>query len=398
MSVLTIASLGLLGILGAQDPDVRADRPAPVLQPPIPSIELVGEERPAPPDGRIERNGHLGDRFTEEGQRVRYAFDAGAGEVSIFDVGTWGYSRGWRSRAALRILDAEGSELVAQRRPGGTTSRLFQHFEAPADGTYVLELSADEQYFRYTVVRHSGYAARRPGESRTILERGPSFGFLPGPRAVDLWRVPVKAGESIALRIRPTHPQAQELARQARAAAPLKLIEGERLVPGLDPAERRASAEGATRRDLRRAQGMAFPGLVIDIVTADGTPIATDGHYHLWRPEADGEVDVSVRIFEGATGVLYELGLQRDVPLSRVTGYVGDRDDEPVPGIEVHLIAEDRVDHLASAVSGADGEWSTEVPPGRYSVLLRRPEGKLETVHVVVEEEGTTEVNTIYEH
>lgn len=383
--------IGTLVLVGLLVP--AGDRPAPVLQPQVPPIEL-GEDRPSPRGGTIDRDGHVAERFTAEGQVARYTFEANKGELSLFDVGTWGYSRGWKCRAGLKILNEGGKTLAASRRRGGTTSRLFTAFVAPETGTYTLELSAEEQYYRYTVVRHCGY---RRTAHRTHGGRGAEHGHLRGPKASQSWRIPVKAGSWTQVRVTPTHPEAKKLANQSRAADVGGVIRRANIRPSAEADADGAPQEGSTRRDLRRAQGLAFPFLVLDLVSTSGEPIERGVHSALWLPTEDGEVIATVRVSEGDLGVLYDLVVEPAVELARVRGYVGDLDDEPVAGVRVHLVHEARIDHVGSTTTSADGSWIAEVPPGRYTILQEAPDGTQEAIHVAVAADGSTEVNTIIE-
>ena len=103
-----------------------------------------------------------------------------SGELSLLDLATWGYARSWRSKASIRILDARGRVLFATHRSGETAYRRFVPFVAPRDGHYRYQLVSDEEFFRYTLVRHSDYRVDRSvvsfddqeADTDTCLEAG----------------------------------------------------------------------------------------------------------------------------------------------------------------------------------------------------------------------------------
>lgn len=397
LAALLLVAGAALSPVAAQD-----ERPAPVIQPPVPSIERAGpataeDAAVAPRAATLERDGFVADRFTATGQKVNYTFAATAGELSIFDLGTWGYSRGWKSKAGLRILGPSGTELAAAKKRGGTTSRLFQSFVAPKDGTYSVELDALEQYFRYTLVRHSHYRHRTGPEALELAEGRTTHGYLADHEDTVTYRVPVQAGQRIALRVNPTHPQAHKQAKVMRSRAPEKVVRGEAL--GMPPGRGGPAARtGEAQPSARSGRGMAFPRPALSIADPDGAAISPKTHFHAFTPDADGEVFVTVAAVEGLGGVLFNLEVLPDLRWFRVTGYIGDRDDDPVAGVTVHVLHEPEVDPLASVKTAEDGTWSADVVAGRLTLLMQRGDGPLEQVSLAVEAPGLSEINTIYTH
>ncbi len=393
----------LIVALGAAfTPAAQDERPAPVLQPPAPPIERAGpasaEDAAVVPTGSaLARDSFIADRFTADGQQVVYTFEAADGELSILDLGTWGYSRGWKATAGLRILGPDGAELVAAEESGGTTFRLFQVFVAPKEGTYSVELSALEQYFRYTLVRHSQYRYRPSPAPVELAKRPTTHGFLSDHTDTVTYRVPVRAGERVALRVNPTHPQAHKQARMMRSRARGKVVRGEPL--GMPRGRSSAAPEtGEPSRSATLAQGLAFPRLALSVAESDGAALSEKTHFHAFTPTTDGDVFVTVAAIEGRGGALFDLQVLRDLQWMRVTGYVGDRDDEPVSGVTVHILHDPEVDPLASVVTAEDGTWSAKVLAGRVTLLMQRGTSPLEQVSLAIEENGLSEINTIYAH
>ncbi|MCC6407957.1 MAG: hypothetical protein IT453_12405, partial [Planctomycetes bacterium] len=68
------------------------------VEPALPELPPVTRETPAPPrDGPLARNGAVVGAFGAQGERVRYSFDARAGETCSLDLACYGNARGWRS-------------------------------------------------------------------------------------------------------------------------------------------------------------------------------------------------------------------------------------------------------------------------------------------------------------
>ena len=143
----------------------RSEPRAPFVEPmpePLPQIELppvppLEDLDPflAPQDGCIERDTALADRFSDEQQRVGYRFEARAGELALLGLSTWGYGRGWHSRARIAILDERGKLLLEERHEGGEEWGALTPFVAPADGSYRYEIALEQGYFRYRLSRAS---------------------------------------------------------------------------------------------------------------------------------------------------------------------------------------------------------------------------------------------------
>lgn len=75
-------------------------------------------------------------------------------------------------------------------------------------------------------------------------------------------------------------------------------------------------------------------------------------------------------------GGLFDLTLEQAPGLVEISGFVGDQDDDPVPGITVHMLLEPNLDPVSTSIGDAGGEWTAYVPDGPYMVLITREEGE----------------------
>ena len=388
----------------------QVDRPAPVIQPEVPPTSMA---RP-PASVRLERDRHVAGRFTEAGQRVEYPFEARAGELSLFDLGNWGLSRGWSSTVELRVLGPADEELLSTSRAGGTVFREFEAFVAPADGRYRLEVSAPDAPFRFTLVRHSGFRPRPAGAVLPFGEAPFVHGYLADAEDDATYEVALEAGVPVLLRAALTHPQGEKQARVQRGRQPLRVTLGLALedVPargapsmgGRVRGEERGGGEAmdeAARRARRDAGLRSFPSLAVrvegpaDPEDASRAVLASGRHAALLVPASDGLHRLTVYARSKGEGGLFDLSIERAPALVDVTGFVGDADDDPVAGITVHLLLEPGFDPVASTESDAEGGWRASVPPGPYTVLLRRGgDGPVERLQTHVEE--ARELNAIW--
>ncbi|MCP3917380.1 MAG: carboxypeptidase regulatory-like domain-containing protein [bacterium] len=315
------------------------EHPAPTLQPEVPTADRDAND-PAPAGVPLVRDGAVTGRFVAEGQKVRYPFEARAGELSLFDLGTWGYERGWQSGARIAVLDGQGRELAAKTPSGGTVYRAFLPFVAPDDGTYAVELTAEQRSFRFTLVRHSGYRARSRGDLLATKERELVHGWLaPGEDRVT-YDLDLADGERVFVRVHDSHEAGRNQAR----------------------AERRRRPE--TARAGRAQRQPAFPRFV---VSTRGTRPA---HSLFYIADGPGPHRVTVGARGSNPGGLFDLELQRDPPFVHVHGTVGDHEDEPVAGVELHFVREPDFDDLGRATTDAQGRYRQPLLPGAYTIVL----------------------------
>jgi hypothetical protein len=339
--------------------------PAPAFpeDPRAPGPAREGKEVPAPAGGRIEPDSFVGDRFLAQGQRAAYEFEAQAGEFSLFELVTYGYERGWQSEAELTILDPAGKVLAVRRKGGGTVYRLVVPFTAPADGTYRIDLVAREQYFRYTIVRNVHLYPHEQGACYDLGSRSHVFDHLAEGTEEVRYALDVRAGEAIGLRVVPASPALRVPCRLERRAA----------IQGGEGADAVMAAEDPTA--MRSGGGMRGGGggswtPVLD-VRLDGEPLGPEGHYVSFVAPRAARVELLVRARSQKEGGIYELEIERSVPLQPVHGSVSDRDGDALAGRLVDFYREPELDLVATTTSGADGSYAAKVPAGDYTIRVR---------------------------
>lgn len=311
--------------------------------PPVPPITHP-DPALAPATGRIERDAALADRFTAEKQSVGYAFDAQAGELSLFSLMTWGYARGWHSLAHVRIRDEHGAVLREETRRGGAAWFGFTSFVAPHTGSYRYEIELEQGYFRYRLARYSSYRDRAAGALETLHGSGTTQGYLKSGADRSRYALRVARDELVALKVL----NAEEDGRK----------------------ERRTSTPERLKRGMQG--GLLHPQFRIQLVFEDERR-ADPGHYVLWRAPRAGELVVEVSADPQGDGGRFELSLVRAPRLIQVAGCVVDRDDEPLGGVELEFLLGADEDPVGSAVTAGDGAYAAMIPPGPYRILMRRP-------------------------
>lgn len=395
-AILTAAlALACAAHASAQEPLEVVEKPAPKLQPAVPSIER-DEQAPAPEGHALVRNGVATGRFVVEGQETRYPFDAREGELSLFDFGTWGYSRGWQSTARLTVIGPGGTKLLDALRPGGTVYRKFLPFVAPATGRYQLVLKAQKECFRYTLVRHSDYRARADGDLYAV--HGPRVhGWLADPGDRAHYAIMLAEGETVFLAARNTHEAARKAANSTRRKEPWQVVERQlgktTLQSAAGGAMRGAMEEGMRGMRGMRAASKSYPDLVVSIAGSGAAPTPST----LFTAPAAGTYTITVGGLGGDQdqGGLFDLVVQRSPEKVRVYGFVGDRDDEPVAGVALHFLREPDFDYVGTATTDAEGGYDTSVPPGSYTIFLAQgEEGRPQSLRTALQTER--EVNAVY--
>jgi Carboxypeptidase regulatory-like domain len=348
---------------------VVQDRPAPTIQPDVPPV--APREAPAPEPAELHRDGFVTGRLTVQGQKAVYTFEAKQGELSLFDLGDWGFTRGWASTIGLRITGPGGEVQLESEKAGGTVFRSFQAFSAPTTGRYSIELSAPRHGYRFTLVRHSSYQPRGAAEVRPLTGDRPLHGYLADADDEARYQVELEAGVPVLVWAGLTHPMGERQARSLRARQPLRVVRGKALVK---QGRRRPGMDEAAMRGALRPTKNDFPALTLEVRGPDGEVLTAGRHAALFTPPSSGRHLLTVSARGASEGGLFDLALELSPALVTVAGYVGDADDEPVAGVTVHLLLEPGFDPLVTARSDADGEWTTLVPPGAYTVLLLRAE------------------------
>jgi len=335
-------------------------RPAGVPLPTLPGIERT-EPFTAPPAGELGRDAALADRFTAAGQRTSYAFEARAGELSIFELATTGYARGWQAAGALRVRDADGRVVAAAENAGDVQFRVLLPFLAEAEGRYTLEVEPTRECFRYQLVRHSSYAvpAGRGALDVGAAERVHTW-LGAAPAAVRL-RVPVRAGEELVVRVEGTREEARAERRKRRE---VELGGGEEAMMAMG---------GRSMRMLPAGRGATAP-IFADarLVTADAPGLAQQtATLTRLEPTADGWLDLAI-VAEGNQPALVDLVVERAPERVAVSGALIDADDEGLAGLELEFLCEPDLDVWATTTSGPDGEWSARLPVGDWRVRVAR--------------------------
>jgi hypothetical protein len=356
-------------------------RPAPGPFPAPPGIEFVpGEAPPAP--ATLERDGAIVGRLTEEGQRATLEFDAAKGELSLFELTCYGYARGWNSSSRLVVRDASGTVLANQRRSGQALYGDLLAFIAPEAGRFALDVVADEHYFRYLVVRHSAYDTLAPGAAYLVEGGGEeaAHGYTDGRDTGQRFLVRATPGTVVALRAEPAAERGVKHSRAERgrlAALVAGLVNPRRALAEADPRRPRDDTFPALALELKGSGELLSPGktpfaTVEPAPTDAAAPPAPDAHFAaLARVPANGALVVDVRQAEDGPGTLFALHVERDVVLVPATVRVGDKEDEPVAGVDVVLLREPAFAPFARGTTGLDGTVDFQVPVGPYTVGFR---------------------------
>jgi len=371
--------------------------PAGLAEMPKPRAIPSRERGDAPRDGYLQPDGTIAERFTSEGEHVSYRFDARAGEASLFELACLGFSRGWQSSASVRIVDSNGDELYSRVRDGGASYDVFTVFVAPRDGTYRFELGAQDEYFRFTLVRHASLPPNDPAARVDVGDAERAYGYLADERDRARFALSLDQGEAAFVTVGPVREN--HVKRLARAR------------------------ENALDQALAARTHDALPDLE-GMLVADRTDELSNGELpstpllHLERP-GDARRDAQAALLalpagEARTaridvvadgpseGGLFALDVWR-APETRGVGIrVGDRDDDPVPGIEIALLHRPTLTAIARATTGADGRCELDAPPGEYAVLYFAGAGtRLARVDAIVpatdDDASAFELNLVYE-
>jgi len=355
----TALCLALTTVLAAQRSEGLDARPAGVPPPALPGIERA-EPYQAPPAGELARDGALAERFTAAGQRASYAFESEAGELSLFELSTAGYARGWKAAAELRVLDASGAVLAQADDGGAVQFRVLLAFEAPAAGRYTLEIVPTEEYFRYQIVRHSSYVSPAVLGVADVGARERVHTWLGARPSSVRFRVPVRAGEELVVRVEGTREEAREERRRTREVE-------------LGGAE--AAMMGGPRMRMEAGAGRGGPETIFcgASLAVDAAPGLVQRGPTLARlvPERDGWLDLAL-LAEGDEIALVDLVIERAPAAVEVSGAVIDAADAGVPRLALEFLREPDLDVWTTTTSGEEGVWSARLPLGDWRVRVRR--------------------------
>jgi hypothetical protein len=318
--------------------------PAAVPLPPTPPLERTGSPM-APSPAELQRDAALCDRFTTEGQSVEYSFQSNDGELSIFDLMTWGYARGWHSTAHVRILDERDHVLVDERPSGGTAWRDFVCFTAPARGTYRYELRSESECFRYRVIRYAGYRGREQWDVEPIGASNIAHGYVRSSDDRAQYSIHLAEDEEVAIKVL----NSEEAGR----------------------CERRKTVPPPPGGPI---VGYLYPSfqLAIDL---DGVPQSDPNHYMLFRAPHEGLYRIIVSTVESSMGGLFDLEIDRRVEKISVRGSVRDSEDLAIAGVELAFYLGPDRDCTGTTMTNRAGTFELELPPGDYRVEMSRASG-----------------------
>lgn len=388
------------------------DQPRSTRAPRAPGMQRELDD-PPPENGALARDGAIADRFVAEGQAVDYAFESNKGELSLFELSTMGFARGWESAATLQVLSEDGGLLSSAFRDGGSVYWMFQPFVAPATGRYILRLIASRECYRYVLVRHSGYRDHQPDDVLLTHDQETVYGYLSNVDDRVTYAIPVADGETIGVQVVPTNePDRKRLRaqRSKRLKAELAAASSGDGEATMSARSMRASRAGASRS---QARPLTQPDLIV--TTTLRPDHALD---HTFRPstestshylEATGnsqvvptletsyptQVLIQVAAAGGRDGGLFELRIERARQMSTITGFVDNPDGDPAPGVTLSFLREPELDPVDTVTTSSDGSYSLLVPAGDYTIVVR-DDGPLpaQTTHAGLDTDQ--ELNLIY--
>lgn len=333
-------------------------RPAPGPFPKPPDTERPEGERP-PASQVLAPDASVVGRLIEGGLVAHLDFDTEAGELSLFELTAWGYTRGWTSRAALVIRDANGAEVARSERGGGTVYQDVLPFVATESGSYSLAVVAVESGLRYRVTRHSGFAPRATGDVFGVGAREVVHDWLADTGDGVTFMVEGTPGERVVLRAEPTTVRGVKQKRQLRR----RLLQAE---AGFVDVTRLRGSLGARARD-----DGSFPDLELSLKGVQR--LAGRGHSAVALVPEGGSFEVTVRrVNEGPPG-LFDLMIERSVAFAHVDIRIGDDEDDPIANADVALFREPALDLVGFTTTDAEGVARVEVPVGDYTLVFRGP-------------------------
>ncbi len=363
----------LLVVLGHWNQDGRGldARPAGVPLPTMPNMERA-EPHVSPPAAELARDGVLSERFTADGQRASYAFDAKQGELSLFELSAMGFARGWKCAVNLRVVDAQGRVLATTDASGGVELHALLAFEAPSDGRYALELVPTEAYFRFHLVRHSSYVTPEslqdgepgvdPGADIGTRERVHTW--VDANRAGPRLRLPVRAGEDLVVRVEPT----REEARKDRSS------QREREFQLASAGSDMMGSAGMTSRGMEMMGGRGsrsmYGGATLQLGPAAGLRQQGSTLVRL-DPDRDGWLELTL-VAENELPALVDLVIERAPKAVEVAGVAIDAQDEGLADVALEFIREPELDVWYSTRTDAAGAFEARLPVGNWRVRMQR--------------------------
>lgn len=348
------------------------------LEPPSRSRRDATKEVP-PQDGTIGRNQGVGGRFLEEGTDVEYRFESKKGEVSLFMLSTWGFSRGWQSTAEIRVLDEAGFVLASRSRHGGTRYQVFLAFEAPRDGEFRCQLRAAKEHYRYTLARHSDFTPEF-GSRAAIGTQEQSYGFVADAGKRVIFELELEAGRETSVEVVNAAPRTRRIAAQKRSS---QLGTG---AIGQSPAMRKTPI-------MDSGSDQDWPALALRVI-GQVEPLERSPHYLRFTPEKTGVYQVEVFCRNQGDGGIFELLIDRDLDVHAVSGHVADKQARARGEVELRFYREPDLGLAATAKSDAKGNFTAAVPDGAYTITMHREGFASKSLRTNILSDR--ELNTIY--
>jgi hypothetical protein len=332
--------------------------------PPIPS-PVRPKSAVAPSSGVIARDSAVADRFTVCGQSVSYGFEARAGELTLFDLETWGWERGWRSAARVRIVDAGGRVLLEEQRAGPMVYDHLTVFVAPSEGSFRYELTAVEQSFRYRLTRYSSYASHIGDGARALSGENVLSDYLATSAESVRYSIELDAGEEIWIKASNADPAGVAERRSFRP-------------PHLGPGS---------------YGGYLQQGFLVD-VSDRGAALVESVRSVLFRAPRKSEYGICVHAqhpTETGGGGRFELELLRRLDKVELSGVVQDFEGVPLNGVRLSFLHGIDRDVVGAVRTSLDGHYSISVPAGVYRAHLEH--GQLGALDVEFTLPGARERN-----
>ncbi len=354
-------------------PSALDAKPAAVPMPAAPPAQRAARDAAAAQardqSGDLTRNASVVGRLPEPGQRASFPFQCEAGEQSLFEIAAFGYTRASDGHVRLAIEDDSGKVVWQSERDVIVTWRDFVAFTAPTAGTWTFSLTVLQGGYRFVLVRHSDYPALGDGPL-DVGSRALVHGHLPNAESVARFLVPAKAGEELALKLTGTREEARVEAR--RGATDMSTM-----MSRMD-----------SKKDVERMMGnskLLFQTFDFEAF-ADGVSLGPLGTYLRLKAPRDGTIEVRVRAHQRSLGGgLFDLEVERELDLLRVSGVVVDSEDQPLANVEIVFLREPDADPVGRARSNERGEYETSVLAGNLAVqMICGPRAAQQSVRVQV--------------
>jgi hypothetical protein len=369
--------------------------PSNLKLPGVPEHSLPGD--PAQPR-KLERDGVIADRFTAPDQSVAYTFDSKAGELSLFELGCWGYARGWHCAARMRVLDGAGETIADLHSAGKVLFHPFLAFTAPSDGAYTLELSGEDQFFRFILVRQSSYSDRSADSSVALGAAETVHSYLKDAHDSARFSFELAPGEEVAIKVQGEREEARTESRaKVRERSRAASTAGAMMGAAAGDMQRAVDEDAMVAKEGRGAvvaRMLLYPPLALE-VRVDGKLVADGSPFARAKSDRASRCDVRVHVSNapglqyaatGDVGGLFELQRHASPAKLALHGVVVGSNDEPLSGVELAFLADPDGDEWARTTTNAKGEYSAAVPAGDYLVMLARTGGATYDLRVGITE------------